>query len=172
MKDELLSETVSQMLQKQVSVSIHNFACFPRFYRCLFLVPKPNNKWRTVIDLSALNSYLIVPHFQMESAKTIWESLQQGEWTTSINLSDAYYHLRIKPRLRKNFNFLFRGVVYRNLVMPFGLPSAPSELNEVGKVLKALAISLNLRLNQYLDDWLNQALSKLIGEEKKSNYCI
>lgn len=166
LRDELLSEAVSQMLQKQVIAPVHNFAYLPGFYSRLFLVPKPNHKWRPVIDLSALNRYLVVPHFQMETAKTIRQSLQQGEWTTSLDLSDAYYHLKIRPRFRKYFRFHFRGVVYQYLAMPFGLATAPSEFTEVGKEFKALATSLNLRLNQYLDDWLNRALSKLIGEEK------
>ena len=49
------------------------------FYSCLFLVPKPENKWRPVIDLSVVNTYLYVPTFKMETAKVIRASLRTGE---------------------------------------------------------------------------------------------
>lgn len=38
------------------------------------------------------------------------------------------------------------------LAMPFGLGTAPLEFTQVGKQFKAIAFSLNLRINQYLDD--------------------
>lgn len=43
--------------------------------------------------------------------------------------------------------------MYQFLAMPFGLGTAPL----VGKEFKGIATSLQIRLNQYLDDWLNQA---------------
>ena len=52
----------------------------------LFLVPKPNNKWRPILYLSNLNQFLKVQIFKMETPETIRTSLKQGEWVTSINL--------------------------------------------------------------------------------------
>ena len=37
------------------------------FYNRLFLVPKPNNKWRPILDLSQLNVYLQRSTFKMET---------------------------------------------------------------------------------------------------------
>jgi hypothetical protein len=37
----------------------------------LFLVPKKNGKMRPVINLSVLNQHLIVPHFKMETNRSI-----------------------------------------------------------------------------------------------------
>ena len=45
----------------------------------LFLVPKPGKKWRPVINLSVLNSFLHVPTFKMETAEIIRNSLTKGE---------------------------------------------------------------------------------------------
>ena len=36
------------------------------FYSCPFLVPKPHQRWRPVIDLSRLNTFLLVEKFKME----------------------------------------------------------------------------------------------------------
>ena len=39
--------------------------------------------------LSGLNTHLHIPSFKMETAKIIQESLDQGQWMTSIDLPDA-----------------------------------------------------------------------------------
>jgi hypothetical protein len=39
----------------------------PGFYSRLFLVPKKKVGMRPVIDLSILNTFLVVPHFKMET---------------------------------------------------------------------------------------------------------
>ena len=51
----------------------------------LFLVPKPKNKWRPILDLSKLNLFLKAEKFKMETPETIRTFLQQGEWVTSID---------------------------------------------------------------------------------------
>ena len=49
------------------------------FYNRLFLVPKPNNRWRPTLDLSTLNTFLNTELFKMETPQTIRTSLQIGE---------------------------------------------------------------------------------------------
>ena len=51
------------------------------FYNRLFLVPKPDNKWRPILDLSQLNLFLKTNTFRMETPETIRVSLQKGEWS-------------------------------------------------------------------------------------------
>ena len=52
------------------------------FYSRLFLVPKPGNRWRPVIDLSSLNKFLAIPKFKMKTPESIRASLRKGEWVT------------------------------------------------------------------------------------------
>ena len=40
------------------------------FYSRLFLVPKPHQRWRPVIDLSRLNTFLHVEKFKMETPES------------------------------------------------------------------------------------------------------
>ena len=75
------------------------------FYNRLFLVPKPNRKWRPILDLSQLNLYLSTNTFKMETPETIRVSLQIGEWVTSMDFSDAYFHIPINQRSRKYLRF-------------------------------------------------------------------
>ena len=78
------------------------------FFNRLFIVPKPNQKWRPILDLSALNKFLSVKTFKMETPETIRISLQQGEWVTSLNFSDAYFHIPVHTRSRKILRFHFQ----------------------------------------------------------------
>ena len=71
----------------------------------LFLVPKPNNRWRPVLDLSTLNTFLNTGSFKMETPETIRTSLQAGEWVTSIDFKDAYFHIPIHSQSRKYMRF-------------------------------------------------------------------
>ena len=53
------------------------------FYNSPFLVPKPNNQWRPILDLNTLNNFLNTESFKMETPETIRTCLQAGEWVTS-----------------------------------------------------------------------------------------
>ena len=68
------------------------------FYSCLFLVPNPHQRWRSV---SRLNTFLLVERFKMETPESIRTSLIPGEWVSSIDLLDAYLHIPIQPNSAK-----------------------------------------------------------------------
>ena len=78
------------------------------FYSRLFLVPKPHQRWRPVIDLSRLNTFLHVEKFKMETPESIRTSLIPGEWVSPIDLSDAYLHIPIHPNSSKYLRFCHR----------------------------------------------------------------
>ena len=76
----------------------------PGFYRP-FLVPKPNHQWRPILDQSTLNTFLNTESFKMENPETIRSSLQAGEWVTSIDFKDAYFHIPIHNQSREYIFF-------------------------------------------------------------------
>ena len=128
----------------------------------LFLVPKPNNKWRPILDLSKLNLFLKVEKFKMETPETIRTSLQQGEWVTSVDFKDAYFHIPIQEQSRKYLRFHVQGWTYQFKALPFGLSTAPMEFTVLAKEVKLMAIHKGIRIHQYLDDWLVRASSHSI----------
>ena len=69
-REKVLCEAVQEMLLKKAIIPVQNTSS-PGFYSRIFLVPKPNAKWRPVIDLSALNLFLNIPTFKMETVKII-----------------------------------------------------------------------------------------------------
>ena len=130
------------------------------FYSRLFLVPKPHQRWRPVIDLSRLNTFLHVEKFKMETPESIRTSLIPGEWVSSIDLSDTYPHIPIHPLSRKYLRFCHRSQVFQFTSMPFGLATAPQVITMIVKELKLMALSRGLRLHQYLDGWLTRSQSR------------
>ena len=113
-----------------------------------FLVPKPHNRLRPILDLSKPNPL-----------ETIRTTLQQGEWVTSIDFKDAYLHIPIQEQSRKYLRFHVQGQTYQFKALPFGMSTAPSEFTVVAKEVKLMAIHKGIRIHQYLDDWLVRARS-------------
>ena len=131
-----------------------------RFYSRLFLVPKLHQRWRPVIDLSRLNTFLLVERFKMETPESIRASLIPGEWVSSIDLADAYLHIPIHSNSRKYIRFCHRSQVFQFTTLPFGLATAPQVFTMIVKEVKLMALSRGIRLHQYLDDWLIRAQSQ------------
>ena len=145
---QLMDKNAIELVHKQVSLG---------FFNRLFLVPKP--KWRPILDLSNLNLFLKTEKFKMETPETIRTSLQKGEWVTSIDFKDAYFHIPIQELSRKYLRFHFQGQTYQFKALPFGLSTAPMEFTIIAKEVKLMAIQNGIRIHQYLDDWLVRATS-------------
>ena len=95
----------------------------------------------------------------METSETIRTSLQQGEWVTSIDFKDAYFHIPIQEQSRKYLRFHVQGQTFQFKALPFGLSTAPLEFTVVAKDVKLMAMHKGIRIYQYLDDWLVRARS-------------
>ena len=95
-KELALTSCIQSLLSKNTIERVENVKSLG-FYSRHFLVPKPHQRWRPVIDLSRLNKFLLVEWFKMETPESIRYSLIPGEWVSSIDLSDAYLHIPIHP---------------------------------------------------------------------------
>ena len=115
--------------------------------------------WRPILDLSTLNTFLNTESFKMKTPDTIWTCLQTGEWVTSIDFKDAYFHIPIHSQSRKYMRFHIQGQSYQFKALPFGLSTAPMEFTVVAKEVKLMALQRGIRIHQYLDDWLVRATS-------------
>ena len=122
------------------------------FFNRLFLVAKPNNCWRPMLDPRKLILFLKEEKFKMETPKTIRTFLQQGEWVTSIDFKDAYFHIPIQEQSRKYLRFHIQRRTYQFKALPFGLSTTHMEFTVVAKEVKLMAIHKGIRIHQYLDD--------------------
>ena len=153
-----LLEALHQLMDKNAVKLVQNQK-FLEFFNRLFLVPKPNNKWRPILDLSKLNLFFKAEKFKMETLETSRTSLQQGEWVTSIDFKDAYFHIPIQEQSRIYLRFHVQGQTYQFRALPFGLYTAPMEFTVIAKEVKLMAIHKGMRIHQYLDYWLVRARS-------------
>ena len=126
----------------------------PGFYSRLFLVRKATGEWRPIIDLSSLNVFVHCPSFTMETPRSILRALQQGQWLTSLDLKDAYFHIGIHPADRRYLHFCHNGTSWQFTVLSFGLSTSPRVFTKILKPVLAYAHLHRVKLHMYLDDWL------------------
>ena len=93
----------------------------PGYYSHLFVTPKVTWGWRPVIDLSRLNQSVRVSHFHMETQQSILQSLRQGDWMASLDLSDAYLQVPVHPESCRFLRFCVGKEVWQFRALCFGL---------------------------------------------------
>ena len=124
-----------------------------------FLVPKPNNKWGPILDLSSLIKYQKSEKFKTETPKSLRPSFQTGDCLTSIDIKDAYFDIPIYPQSRKYLRFHVQGQSYQFKGIPFGLSTAPMDFAMVVREVKLMAQNKGIKIHQYLKDCLVRSTS-------------
>ena len=98
----------------------------------------------------------------MESNRSVIASVRPGEWMTSIDFKDAYFHIPIHESCRHLLRFATNGRVFEYVALPFGLATAPRVFTRVASAPVATLHCRGLPLNPYLDDWLLHNLERLL----------
>ena len=80
----------------------------PRVLQRDLVVPKVSGGWRPVIGLSTLNRYLEIPSFAMETPEEIRLSMLVFAWKISIDLKAAYFHVSMRPSIRRYLRVAYR----------------------------------------------------------------
>ena len=150
---------IQSLLSKNIIERVENVKSLG-FYNRLFSSTHASPRWRPLINLSRLNTFLHVERFKMKTPESIRTSLIPGEWVSSIGLSNAYLHIPIRPHSRKYLRFCHRSQVFQFSSLPFGLSTVPQVFTMVVKEVKLTALSRGLRLHQYLDNWLIRSQSR------------
>ena len=132
----------------------------PGFYSRLFVVCKASGSWRPVIDLSHLNGFVDVSHFQMETIQSVLLSVRQDDWMASIYLKEAYLQVPVHPDSRPFLRFVSEGHTFQFKALCFGLSTAPQVFSRVMAPISAILHSWGIRMRRYLDDWLVQSSSQ------------
>ena len=117
-KQNALWTSIQDLLQKGAVEVVHTSENLG-FYSRLFLVPKPGNHWRPVIDLSSLNKFLAIPKFKMETQESIRASLRKGEWVTLISQT-LTYTCQFTPSLKNTSGFISKASLTSSPASPSG----------------------------------------------------
>ena len=124
----------------------------------LFFVPKKGGDIRPILDLSFLNTFIKTPKLKMESISSILPFLSQGMWATSLDVTDAFWQVSIRPSFQKYLCFVLDGTVFMFLKLPFGLTSAPWAFSRLMRPIKKYLRSLKVHVSAFLDDFMIAAL--------------
>ena len=93
-------------------------------------------------------------HFNLENHKTVIRLLTKDCFLASIDLTNAYYLIPIRPEDRKFLRFRLEGVLYEFNCLPFGLSSAPYVFTKILKHFLAKIRADGFKSVAYLDDIL------------------
>ncbi|XP_068214541.1 uncharacterized protein [Palaemon carinicauda] len=154
-----LTREIDILIRKAVIEEI-NDRTSPGFYNRLFVVPKSSGGWRPVLDVSALNLFVQKTKFNMETARSVLESLHQGDWMVSLDMQEAYFHILIHQNSWKYLRFVFMDKIYQFRALCFGLSTAPQIFTRVLSPLGNWLHLLGIRVSLYLDDWLLRSSSE------------
>uniref|UniRef100_A0A2D4J0A8 ribonuclease H n=1 Tax=Micrurus lemniscatus lemniscatus TaxID=129467 RepID=A0A2D4J0A8_MICLE len=124
------------------------------FYSQLFVLPKSSGGWRAILDLKRLNRFIKYRKFKMHTLQSILVSVRQGDFLASIDLTEAYLHIPIRPSHFKFLRFCYEGRHFEYRAMPFGLSSAPRAFTKILAALTAHIRQTPIRIQCYLDDIL------------------
>ncbi|MEL7521173.1 MAG: reverse transcriptase domain-containing protein, partial [Cyanobacteria bacterium J06553_1] len=156
-EEPLLVSYVEKMLSKRAIEEARHL----RFQGRLFSVPKKDSEERRVIlDLSHLNKFIRCDKFKMTTVHQVRSLVQMSDYTCSIDLTDAFWHVPVASPFRAWLGFALGRKRYRFRVLPFGLSIAPRVFT---KLMNAALIQLRLKGIQivaYLDDLLVWAQSE------------
>lgn len=127
------------------------------FCSSILVVPKGKEDFRLVIDLRGPNQYIYRTPFVMPTLEKILVELNGACWFSTIDLSNAFYHIELDLESRHLTNFYTEFGVFRCIRLPFGLCNAPDIFQEV---LEKNILGGCKGVTNYLDDVLVHGKSK------------
>ena len=151
LRELLLKEAISRVPQGEENQG---------YYSRYFLVPKKTGGMRPILDLSVFNKVIMKRPFHMLTIRQVLECVHQGDWFTSIDLKDAYFHVAIIPKHRKYLRFSFQGIPYQYNRLPFGYSLAPCTFSKCVETALQPLHRGGMRMLFYLDDLLLLARSR------------
>lgn len=122
---------------------------------------QPRGFYSPILDLHDLNQYLKVLPFHMLTTgyyRQVLQTIAKGDWFTSIDLKDAYFHVPIALQHRRFLRFAYRGRHWQFRVLPFGLSLSPRVFTRCMMTALAPLQAQRIKVLPYLDDWVLFAL--------------
>lgn len=121
------------------------------FCSSMLVVPKGKGDIRLVIDLRGPNRYIHRTPFPMPTLEKILAELDGAKWFSTIDLSNAFFHIELHPDSRHLTNFYTEFGMFRCVRLPFGLSNAPDIFQET---LQETVLVGCKGCKNYLDDVL------------------
>ena len=127
-----------------------------------FAVPKPKreDQFRPILNLKFFNKNVRKYKFKMETLQSVREWIKPGFYCVSLDIKDAYLHIRVHKGSRKYLRFNWLGQLLEWCVIPFGLTCSPRVLTKILKpVIAFIRRVWGILISIFMDDILLQAAS-------------
>ena len=131
------------------------------------VIPKSGqpSKWRLILDLSSPHGNSVNDAIQKDLCSLKYATVDQavrrilclgpGTLLAKIDIQHAFRNIPINPADRKYLGMSWKGRVYVDTVLPFGLRSAPKIFNAISDALEWILSNEGVTdLMHYLDDFL------------------
>ena len=164
------------IIQKEVDELLVKGAIEPSsggagFYSSMFVVPENTGGLKPILNPKHFNYYMHMPSYKMPTIRHVWQFIQHGDYTFSIDLQDAYLHIPIVKHHHHFLWFVWHNVPYQWKVLPFGLSIAPQVFTALTKPILFLCNHKGICIVTYLYDILILTHSKWEGKRAHSFLC-
>ena len=106
-----MNSAIKSLLQKQV-IQICE-PCKGDFYSTVFLTPKKDGiSYRLIINLKQIKEFMVYQKFKMTTVLTCINLMTPGCYQAAVDLSDAYFSVKVHPKYRKYLRFIWQGTHY------------------------------------------------------------
>ena len=112
-----------------------------------------------ILNLKKFNNFVDKYKFKMETLNSMLDLVTPSCWMSSVDLSNAYLVMPILLDHTGFLKFVWKKIVYKYVVMAFGLTSAPHKFTKLLKVVLSWLHKLRHLVVMYLDDSLQTAPS-------------
>ena len=149
---EVVKQHVGELVAKDAVEAVNSWEARRGFTSPLIMVRKKTGQMRPCLDLRALNASVPYEKFKMEGIRQMRQLVREGDFLTSIDLTDGYLHVPVAKQSRRWLQFRFLGRYYRFKCLPFGLSSAPRIFTKMLRPVIQRCREEGIRILAYLDD--------------------
>ncbi|KAA6361617.1 MAG: hypothetical protein EZS28_042856, partial [Streblomastix strix] len=113
-------------------------------------VPKPGNKWRKILDSRQVNAVTNLVKFKIQSSEFIKQILEKQDLAITLDLEEAFHHIKVSSDLLPYFGFAFQGRLFTYSGLPFGYKNSPYHFNKVLSIaIRAIRQRWNIKISNY-----------------------
>lgn len=146
-----IQEKIIKEIDRLLALKIIERASAPTWLSPIIAVPKSDGGVRLCLDARKVNDHTVKNAYPQHNANRILSQLRGTKYLTTLDLSDAYYQVKLKENSRNHtaFSVSSKGT-YRYIRMANGLINASSTLCELLDIVMGCDLEPNCFF--YMDD--------------------
>jgi len=99
-----------------------------QFLSPFFLIQKPDEEPRFILNLKQFNRFFKTEHFKMEDVRTAFRLIERGDSLIKIDLEKAYFSTQSTRISENSFGFLSTATCTNSVASPSDWPWPPGSL--------------------------------------------